>query len=323
MTFILLAVIVVLALILLYEFKIKTPNEIVIFEKDGKVKQRTSIFYPRHFSTVIQNDVHSASVEIDSYAKGMIGVFSKISFTAAADFQNLNSLIRIGGTNKNAVSTASKEINLMLQSLVNGFTSKYEIEEISSEKLYQHLQNEIEKTKENFGLEIISLSVQSIEPKDKNISDALKQKEAARILEQTEIANQNARIAAAELKLKADEKISILEHELDLKKFELKKVKEEKESELEFKRVEDELKRKEMELKIERQEIEMIKNNPEILLLSPQIARLAEAGQNLKNAKTVVSFSPNELESGSVWISALQKLINKVAHNNNEQKEIH
>ena len=40
--------------------------------------------------------------------------------------------------------------------------------------------------KEKFGVELISLAVQSLDPTDPEIADALRQQEQARLLEQTE-----------------------------------------------------------------------------------------------------------------------------------------
>ena len=57
----------------------------------------------------------------------------------------------------------------------------------------------------------------SFEPVNPQIAEALRQREQARILEQTETLNQQARIAAAKSKLKADEEIASLESELELK----------------------------------------------------------------------------------------------------------
>ena len=47
-----------------------------------------------------------------------------------------------------------------------------------------------------------------------------------------------------------------------------------------------------MRLAYEKEELEVLKSSPELLMLTPQVARLAEASQNLKNARTVISLSP-------------------------------
>jgi len=64
------------------------------------------------------------------------------------------------------------------------------------------------------------------------LADALRQQEQARLLEQTEHLNQQARVAAARAKTQADQEIAEMEHSLDLKKAELKQLLLEKESAL-------------------------------------------------------------------------------------------
>jgi len=46
-------------------------------------------------------------------------------------------------------------------------------------------------------------------------------------------------------------------------------------------------------------------------VLTPQAARLAEASQGLKNARTVISLSPNDLASGSELLNLFQSLLQK------------
>jgi len=56
------------------------------------------------------------------------------------------------------------------------------------------------------------------------------------------------------------------------------------------KRIEDELSKKRLQLAVDNEELSMLKNNPELLMLTPQAARLAEASQSLKNAKTMLLY---------------------------------
>jgi hypothetical protein len=46
-------------------------------------------------------------------------------------------------------------------------------------------------------------------------------------------------------------------------------------------------------------------------MLTPQAARLAEASQSLKNARTVISLTPQELANGSLLFTLLQDLLQK------------
>ena len=59
-------------------------------------------------------------------------------------------------------------------------------------------------------------------------------------------------------------------------------------------RLEDELVRNRMRLAFEKEGLEVLQISPELLMLTPQAAPLAEASQSLKNARTVISLSPQE-----------------------------
>jgi hypothetical protein len=62
----------------------------------------------------------------------------------------------------------------------------------------------------------------------------------------------------------------------------------------------------------------MLKSSPELLMLTPQAARLAEASQNLKSARTVVSLMPQELGHGSELFNLFQNLLQKALEAKNE-----
>ena len=162
------------------------------------------------------------------------------------------------------------------------------------------------------------MTVQSLEPADPKIADALSQQEEARLLEQTEQLNQQARVVAAKAKYKADEEIAEMEHTLELKRSELKKVQFESDAELARQRIEDELARSRLRLAFEKEELELLRRNPELLMLTPQAARLAEASQSLKNARTVISLTPQELANGSELFTLFRNLLQKELESKNE-----
>ncbi len=58
-----------------------------------------------------------------------------------------------------------------------------------------------------------------------------------------------------------------------------------------------------MRLAFEKEELEVLKSSPELLMLTPQAARLAEASQNLKNARTVISYHPTRT---CAWLGTSQ-----------------
>ena len=306
---------------LAYEYRLRRPDQIVLYEANGKITKRTSRFYPRHFSLALPNTTQSLQLNIETSAKGNLDIKVKLSASVAASLNNIQSLIRVGGWNVGAVSKAAKELETVVHSMVKEFTEKYEIEELSSEKIYTYLHEKTFVSKEMLGLDIVSLTVQSFEAVDQKISEAMKRQESARILEQTEELDQKARIAASKAKLKADEQIALMENSLELKKYELKKAELENESVLADKRMQDELKRRKMQLELDKEELALLKNNPELLMLTPQAARLAEASQSLKNAKTIVSLSPNEISQGSELLGMFQKFIQNAVGNSSKKDE--
>jgi hypothetical protein len=301
--------------ILIYEYRLKRPDQIVLFEKDGKIMIRKSRFYPRHFSLAIPGTAVALRPVYDVSAKGNLDIRVKLIVNIVPSMGNITSLIRTGGWGKDSINKASKDLEMIIFGFVKEFVEKYEIEELSSEKIYNYLIQKISISKESVGLDVISFIVQSFEAIDTKIAEALKQQESARILEQTELLDQKARIAAAKAKIKADEEIAFLENELELKKLDLKKIEEEKESQIAEKRIEDEIRNNKLRLAFEKEELDLIKNSPELLLLTPQAARLAEASQSLKNARTIVSLSPNEVTQGSDLIKIFQEFLQTVMSN--------
>jgi hypothetical protein len=194
---------------------------------------------------------------------------------------------------------------------VKEYAEHAEINTLSSTGIVNYLNEHASQFKEKFGVELISLAVQSLEPTDSVIADALRQQEQARLLEQTERLNNQARVAVAKAKYLADQDIAEMEHVLELKKASLKKALLEQENGLAQQRLEDELERSRLRLAFEKEELEILRNNPELLVLTPQAARLAEASQGLKNARTVISLSPNDLASGSELLNLFQSLLQK------------
>lgn len=301
--------VLIVLLIFVFEYRLRKPDQLVLFESDGKIKLKKARFYPRHFSLTLPKTTYSTQMNIEASAKGNIDIKVKIAVTVAAALANIPELIRVGGWNQNAVAKAEKELEILIHGIVKEYAEKFEIEELTSSKIYEYLLQKININIKNLGLDIISLTIQSFEAIDSKIADAMRQQESARIMEQTEKLNQQARIQATKAKLKADEEILLLENNLELKRYDLKKTELEKESELANKRIEDELSRKRMQLELDKEELNMLKNNPELLMLTPQAARLAEASQSLKNAKTIVSLSPNDFSSGTELIGMFQQFL--------------
>lgn len=315
------AAVVVVVSFVLFEYRIRKPDVLLLYESNGQISLRKGLFYPRHFSLPLRRTTYPIQLTIDATAVGNLEVRVKLVGSVAPALEHIEALVRIGGWNQEAVAHAADEVVVMLQGMVKEYTEQCEIHALSSTSLVKNLNESSSLIQEKFGVELISLAVQLLEPTDPEISDALRQQEQARLLEQTERLNNQARSAAARAKFQADDEISKMEHDLELKKAELKKALLEQESALTQQSLEDELKRNRMRLAFEKEELDVLKSSPELLMLTPQAARLAEASQNLKNARTIVSFTPQELVQGSELLSLFQNMMQRALEEKQGQEE--
>jgi hypothetical protein len=311
-------IIVIAVAVVLFEFRVHQPDVLVLYESKGRIGVRKGAIYPRQFSLSLKRTTCPIQVTTEASAAGNIGVRVKLIGSIAPSIDHLSSLIRAGGWNSEAVARVADEAQVLLQGLVKEYTERIEIHAITSAGILGYLNERLALAKEKYGVELITLAVQSLEPIDPEITDALRQQEQARLMEQTERLNQQARISAAKAKYQADEEIAALEHSLEVKKAELKKELLAQESALAQQRLEDDLARNRLRLAFEREELEVLKSSPELLMLTPQAARLAEASQNLKSARTVVSLMPQELGHGSELFNLFQNLLQKALEAKNE-----
>jgi len=310
----------------LFEYRIRKPDEIVVYESAGIMRKRKRRLYPRHFSLAISGTIHSTDLKVEAEAKGKILLHVHIVATVAASINHLQYLVRAGGWHKDNVARALKELDNSLRVVIKEFTEKHEIENLTAEQLSSHLQKKIGNTVEELGLDIISLNVYAIDPVDEKIAESIQQRETARIVEETERANQKARVTATKAKLVADEQIAMGEHDLELKKYKLKKTREEEEAKLANFRIKEELDRRKLQLEFDRKEVDLLKDNPELLILSPQVAKLAEASQSLPNARTVVNLSGKKGMEGTQLISLfqmfLQNLVDSTTSSGGKRKKV-
>lgn len=308
---IVIAVLVLLVvLVVAFEYRIRQPDALVLYESNGKIALRGGPLYPRHFSLSIKRTTYPIQLAVEATAAGNLGVNINLVGSVAPDMDHIQMLVRVGGWNSEAITRAAEEASIRLEGLVKEYAEQAEIRSLSSSGLVAYLNERSAQFKEQFGIELVSLAVHSMEPVDSEIADALRQQEQARLLEETERLNNQARVSAAKSKYQADEEIAEMEHTLELKKSSLKKALLEQENILAQKRLEDELTRNRLRLAFEKEELEILKNSPELLVLTPQAARLAEASQGLKNARTVISLSPQDL-AGSELLNLFQNMLNK------------
>jgi hypothetical protein len=302
----------------LLEYRIRQPDVIVLYESNGQIRIRKSLLYPRHFSLPLKRTTCPLQLTIEAAAVGNLVVRVKLVGSAAPSVDHIQSLIRVAGWDVEAVGRAVDQLGFLVQGLVKEFTERADIHAITSAGILSYLNEHLSLIEEKFGVELISLTVQSLEPIDPKIADALTQQEEARLLEQTEQLNQQARVVAAKAKYRADEEIAEMDHALELKRTELKKIQFESDAELARQHIEDELERSRLRLAFEKEELELLRRNPELLMLTPQAARLAEASQSLKNARTVISLTPQELANGSELFTLFRNLLQKELESKNE-----
>ena len=300
-------------LVIVYEYRIRQPDVIVLSEADGQIRVRKGLLYPRHFSLPLKRTTCPLQLTIEAAARGNLLVRMKVIGAAVPSVDHIHSLIRIGGWDSDAVTRAVDQVRILLQGLIKEYTESSEIQAISSPAILKHLTEQAGYIEERFGIELIALAVESWEPVDQDIADALSQQEEARLLEQTERLSHQARIAVAKARYQADEEIAVMEHALEMKRSELKRVQLESDAELARQRIEDELERSRLRLAFEKEELEVLRNSPELLMLTPQAAQLAEASQSLKNARTVISLTPQDMASGSALFTLFRNLLEKEA----------
>lgn len=316
-----LIVVVTLIALALYEYRIRKPDQIVVAESRGGVRIRRGRAYPRHFSTPITKTTHSYSQTVDASARGNLDVRVRLAVTVAPSMEDLAVLVRVGGWSSDALPRAARELETLILGYVKGYTELHEVEELSSEKIRTYVLERVRESTHLLGLEVITLTVASFDPVNPQIAEALRQREHARILEQTEISSQQARVAATRVRLQAEEEIAALEHALEIRKFALKREEFEKESALAGSRAEHEMSLKKMQLGFEKEELRLLKESPELLLLTPQAARLAEASQSMRNARTVVSLSPPDGIQGTEILSMFSTLVQKALGALGERKK--
>ena len=302
----------------LYEYRIRKPDNLILFEKQGKIALRKNQLYPRHFSLALERKIHPLQLDTEVTAAGNLGVRIKLVGSAVPALGHLDALVRVGGWNQDAAAHAANEAQLMLEGIMKQYAEEFEIQALSTSQLTEHLNQQAALFQEKLGLELVSLSIQALEPTDPQIAAALRQQEQARLHEETERLSHQAQAAAAKVKFETEKEIAEMEHALELQKVELSKQRIEKEAALARQKLEDELERSRMRLAFEKEEVEVLKNSPELLMLTPQAARLAEASQNLKNARTVISLSPQELSQGAELLKFFQELLQKVMDSKSE-----
>src|SRR5512140_2295423 len=105
----------VLAGVFAYEYRLRKPDQFVLYEAKGTIRFRSARFYPRHFSLALPGTTHLIEMKVDSVAKGGIQIRSALAITVAPSRQSIAELIRVGGWRGDAVPKAAKELESVMQ----------------------------------------------------------------------------------------------------------------------------------------------------------------------------------------------------------------
>ena len=201
-------IVVMLALLALFEYRIRQPDVLVLYESKDRIGIRRGLIYPRHLSLALKRTTSPLQLTVEATTAGNMGVRVKLVGSAAPSVEHITSLIRVGGWDQGAVARAASEAQVLLEGMVKEYSEHSEIHTLTSTGILGYINERSAAVEEKFGVELISLTVQSLEPIDPEVADALRQQQQASLLEETERMNHQARVAAAKAKYLADEEIA-------------------------------------------------------------------------------------------------------------------
>src|SRR5210317_1648098 len=97
------AVVVIIVVFILYEYRVRKPDVLLLYETKGKISTRKGLFYPRHFSLALERTTSPIQLTVEATVKGNLDVRIKLVGSVAPSLDHIHSLIRIGGWNNEAV----------------------------------------------------------------------------------------------------------------------------------------------------------------------------------------------------------------------------
>ena len=148
------------------------------------MRLRRGRIYPRHFSTPITKTTHSFSQTVDASAKGSLDIRVKLAVTVAAS-EDLSVLVRVGGWAPDAIARAAGNSDTH-PGYVKGYTELHDVKRSPPTGSADISRNGCRRANVSSG----SRSSHLRSPHSTRQSpdrQAIRQREHARILEQTEI----------------------------------------------------------------------------------------------------------------------------------------
>src|ERR1035437_2050552 len=115
-------VVVVILLLVFFEYRIRQPDFLVLSESNGRIGLRKGFVCPRHFSLALPRTTCPIQLTVEATAAGNLGVRVKLVGSVAPSLEHIQSLIRVGGWNRDAVVRATDEVQVLLQGLVKEYT---------------------------------------------------------------------------------------------------------------------------------------------------------------------------------------------------------
>ncbi|MDP3047404.1 MAG: hypothetical protein Q8O07_08005, partial [Chloroflexota bacterium] len=102
------------ALVAFFEYRLRQPDVLVIYETKCRIGVRKAMIYPRHFSLPFKRTTSPIQLTVEATAAGNLGVRVKLVGSVALSLEHLQSLIRVGGWNSEAVTRAANAAQVLL-----------------------------------------------------------------------------------------------------------------------------------------------------------------------------------------------------------------
>jgi len=107
-----------LVFLFLFEYRIRQPDYLLLFESNGQINLRKGLVYPRHFSLPLERTTYPIRLTVEAAAVGNLEVRIKLVGSVAPSLEHINALIRIGGWNTDVVAHVAEEVQVLLRGLV-------------------------------------------------------------------------------------------------------------------------------------------------------------------------------------------------------------
>src|SRR5208283_1918233 len=80
--------------ILFWEYRIRHPDVLVLYESKGQIGIRKGFMYPRHFSLPLKRTTYPIQLNIEAIAEGALGIRIKLVGSIAPSVKHIERLIR-------------------------------------------------------------------------------------------------------------------------------------------------------------------------------------------------------------------------------------